>query len=348
MEILNKILERPEFKKHERIKDFSIKIYEDSDFEKLMELYDRVFPSYMSKELFEWKNNMNPFGNFLSLIMLDKDRIISAYNMEPKEFCVNGISVICLQSVDTMTDPNYQGRGIISYLGNFAYEYAKKLGYKFVYGFPNKFIYKLREKRLNWIIFGRIDLLLKEINQISTESRLNHKYQIQKIDKFNNKIDLFWLNIKNKFPVIIKKDKKYLNWRFSEHPLVKYDKFYVLNNENEELISYFVLKKFKDHNGIKFGHIVDFIISPQEENRKNDIFKLIENYTTDFFKETCSKISFWVPEKNLKRYIQQKFKYDIIKMETYFGYKPFNYIDKLSFLRHFDNWYITMSNEDIF
>ena len=348
MEILDSILEKQEFKKHEKIKEFSIKIYEDSDFEGLMELYESVFPGYMSKDLFLWKNNKNPFGNFITLLMKDNNKIISAYNMEPKEFYLYGKKVPCLQSLDTMTDSNYQGRGIISYLGKLSYEFAKELGYMFVFGFPNRIIYKLREKKLNWTIFGKIDLFLKEFNSNLQKLTLDDKYSIRKIKKFNEDIDSFWIKNKGQFPIIIKKDKMYLNWRFSEHPYVKYEKYYVLDNKNEELVAYFVLKRYQDKEGNNYGHIVDFMIGPQKQIIKEDLFKLIENFSINNFENDCSKITFWIPEETLKRFVLLKLKYNLIKMETYFGYKALISEEQLSSLKNFNNWYITMSNNDVF
>ena len=144
MEVLNTILKKNGFQKPDRIKHFTLKIYDDSDFKDLFSLFDRVFPGYMSKELFYWKDKQSPFGKKIILLLYDKDKLISAYNMEPKEFFVNGEKVACIQSLDTMTDAKYRGLGIISYMGRVAYEYVKQLNFKFVYGFPNKLIYRLR------------------------------------------------------------------------------------------------------------------------------------------------------------------------------------------------------------
>ena len=109
MELLNKILKKPEFKKKDKFCNFSLKTYEDSDFESLLSLYNKVFPNFMTEELWDWKNKKNPFGNFYTILMEHNDKIIAAYIVSPKEFFLYGKKYPCVQSMDTMTEKNYCG-----------------------------------------------------------------------------------------------------------------------------------------------------------------------------------------------------------------------------------------------
>jgi len=348
MEILNKILEKEEFKKYDKIKDFEIKFYDNSDKEGLMDLYQSIFPGYMSEELWNWKTNKNPYGRFYTILMKEGDKVIASYSVSPKEFYIFGEKYPCVQSMDTMTDKNYWKRGISTYLANLTYEYSKIVGDFFVYGFPNKNSSHLFEIKLKWKNFGKIDLLFKDINPEFNILKSESGFLIKEINKFGNQINEFWNSFKSKFSIIIKKDETYLNWRFNEHPLVKYKKFLVYNAKSDKIVSFFVLKKFHDNMGQQFGHIVDLVIGPQEIQLKKRIFKLIEAHTINLFKEDCTKISFWLMDEILKKMAIDELNYKITQMETNFGYKIFSTNEKLSILDSLKNWHITMANNDVF
>ena len=75
---------------------------------------------------------------------------------------------------------------------------------------------------------------------------------------------------------------------------------------------------------------------------------MIENYSVEKFKKECKIISFWSSDIVLQKFIDQNFSYKSIKNTPYFGYKKFREVKELKVLDNLENWYITMSNEDVF
>lgn len=346
MEILSEILENDIFKKHKKIKKFSLKVYDKSDFESLMMLYEKVFPGYMSEDLWIWKNITNPNGNFYTILMKDKDKVISAYSVAPKKFSINCIIFPCVLSMDTMTDEDYRGRGISTYLARLTYEYAKRKGAYFVYGFPNKISRHLIFNKVNWVFFGKRDFIRKNISKGVKLANSMEIYSIKEIGKFDKDYNNFWEEFKKNYPIIINKDSIYLNWRFVNHPLTKYKKFLIY--EENEIIGYFILKRFKDKEGHTLGHIVDFLIGPQNNAQKTRIFKTIEGYSLREFQHDCQRISFWMPDDNLKGIAINDLGYVAVQKKKYFGYKILRKHDKFTILESPQNWQITMSNSDVF
>ena len=90
MKLLDKILETRAYPKPKNVNGYTIELFTDSDFKQLMNLYEKVFPGYMSIELWKWKNNLNPSGKYITLLMKIKNEIIAAYSVSPKEFSING------------------------------------------------------------------------------------------------------------------------------------------------------------------------------------------------------------------------------------------------------------------
>ncbi|MHA1326900.1 MAG: GNAT family N-acetyltransferase [Promethearchaeota archaeon] len=349
MELLKKILNKKEFRNSPILKSYTVKKYDNSDFRDLMVLYEKVFPQYMSKDLWLWKFKQNPFGEFFTFLIKDKNKVISAYNVIAKEFNLYGVKIYCVQSLDTMTDPDYRGLGLFPFLGNLTYEYIKQKEYCFVYGFPNHIIYKLREIKLGWTNLGQLHLFSKNLtSKIEYFNFVNNNFTIKEISRFDKDINDFWNNCKSNYSIIITKDRDYLNWRFCNHPKVNYKKYLILDNETNKIVSYFVLKKYEDKIGNFLGHIVDFLIGPQSKSLKKEIFNLIEKFSSMIFKEECSKLTFWMPDNDLKNFILNELGYTINKMNTYFGYKILKNQKQLSNLRSLKNWYITMANNDVF
>lgn len=348
MNDLNKILESNIYKKPKSIGNYTVELYSDSDFNELLNFYEIIFPGYMSPELWAWKNKFNPSGKYLTFLMKVKNNIIAAYSISPKIFSIKGQNYSCVQSMDTMTKSEYQGRGISTYLANLTYDYANKiLGKSFVYGFPNTNSYYLFKEKLNWKSFGKVNLYIKDVKNKEIEYNMNKDYVIKEIDIFNNKINDLWNKCKNLYPIIIRKDMQYLNWRFNQHPYIEYQKFLVFNNNN--LVSYFILKKYKDSKDNCIGHIIDYLVNSRQPNERKELFECIEQYTLKRFHKNCIKISFWNNDSNLKNLILKKLHYDLVQMNTFFGFKIFNLSDKrLNSLNTLNNWYITMSNNDIF
>lgn len=348
MNFISEIIKENEFKIPEKLKNFSIKTYQDSDFDNLIELYNTVFPDLKPKDLIHWKNKKNPFGigDKFTFLIKDRSKIIGQYTVVPKHFYLYGNRYLCVHSMGTMTHPNYWGMGISTYLAKLTYEYAKRNGYFFVYGFPNRNSIYMFEKKLGWTNFGKINFFIKDISLHNTPLKVENQYKIKEIKSFDEEANKFCEKVKFFFPIIIKKDMNYLNWRFIEHPFVKYKIFLIYEKDFESIVSYFVLKKYKDKN--TFGHIVDFLIDPRDKSFERKIFSIIENFTCNYFKNKASKISFWLPIYNLKELVKTKLGYKSMENDTYWGFRILNEEENLNVLSSPNNWYLTMSDSDVF
>lgn len=334
-----------------KFEKYQIKLYEDSDHNQLIELYQKVFPGYISRDLWEWKNLKNPFGNFITIIIKNRGEIIASYTVAPKIFYINGKKCKSVQSMDTMTREGYRGLGISTFIGELCYDYVRKSDYNFVYGFPNKISCYLFEVKLKWDKVVMCQYFSKSISRDknSKKSVSDGKYVIKEINKFDSQVDLLWEKSKMNYPIIIMKNKKYLDWRFSAHPVINYRKYYLNREKNDELLAYFILKRYRKNNNNKIiGHIVDFYISSSDIKLKREIFQVIERYALNEFKEDCHEVSLWIPYEDLKNVAKQKLNYKMKENLPFFGYKIINKFKESYLLSSLDNWTITMANNDVF
>lgn len=349
MKLLEEILEKKEFKKFDALKDFSINTYNDKEEDNLKNLYRIVFPLYNPNHLIEWQNKTNPFGNAdkYTLLLKDKEKIISQYAVVPKVFYINGKEFRCIMSLGTMTHPDYRGRGVFPYLAKISYEYARRKGFSFVYGFPNRYSFMGFKNKLNWTILYKAKFYSKPLRP-KIEMKINDKFTIQEVDRFDNSIDQFYIKIRKSFPILIKKDRKYLNWRFVKRPNFRYRRFLVYKNNSGNICSYFILKRYIDENKTCYGHIIDFLIDPINNKAEKEIFHAIENHSVNEFNKDCDIISFWFPNDNLRSFLLDKLNYEIVEMNNYFGFKIFEKNKDLKLLKEQKNWYNTMGENDLF
>ena len=89
-----------------------------------------------TKENFLWKHFENPFGNSYGLVALDKSKIIGARMFMFWEFRKSDKFLKAIRPVDTITHPDYRGKGIFKKLTLQGLEDCRGT-YDFVFNTPN-------------------------------------------------------------------------------------------------------------------------------------------------------------------------------------------------------------------
>lgn len=103
------------------------------------DLLGRVFghgPKF-TQEAIAWRYRDNPAGRVVGADAWDGDRLAAHYVTCPSDGLIDGRPVKGLLSLNTATDPDYQGRGLFSRLAEATYEQGAAAGYHFVIGVAN-------------------------------------------------------------------------------------------------------------------------------------------------------------------------------------------------------------------
>lgn len=178
-----------------------------------------------------------------------------------------------------------------------------------------------------------------------SESKIDSEVRIRHIEKFDKGIKNFWESwSKNNNCLTIKRDIKYLNWRFIDNPVVKHQAIIV--EKGEEIIGY-IITKLSDNSGYLQGDIVDIMIL---DNHENELKMLVEYALKDFMEKDVDLVSTWVVKQNPYSKMYQKCyqkcgflkfskKIDMI-IKTKLSESKQKYIKDLS------NWYITMAFQE--
>jgi hypothetical protein len=87
-----------------------------SDIKAIKELLNSKFEGDFDQSHFIWKHLDNPFGKSLGLVALDGGKIVGVRMFMKWQFKKGNDTVFALRPVDTITHPDYRGRGIFKVL----------------------------------------------------------------------------------------------------------------------------------------------------------------------------------------------------------------------------------------
>ncbi|MFC1920717.1 GNAT family N-acetyltransferase [Chloroflexota bacterium] len=314
--------------------------YQDNDLDQVLTLYRQVNSREMTSAHFLWKFKSGPSGKSIIKLMFDKELLIGFYSSTPFTVQVKNNPVKAALSVNTMTHPDYRGKGIFPYLGKQTYQTCRQKGIKFVYGFPNNNIYESRIKKLDWVGFGKMSILRKDLDGIKT---LQEFPNIREIYEFSSEIDSLWEQNMHDYNIVVPRVKEFLNWRFVQHPTVEYYR-YIYADENNAPAGYVVLKTYNDGTE-DVGHIVDMLCM----NDRDVIKSLIDFSCNFFFQRRINSISCWMPEHSLYARVLEEEGFSRQEIETFFGVKRLDMKDTLlTGIENFPGWHLTMADSDVY
>ena len=102
-------------------------------------LFARCFPeaTHFTPQYLQWLYAENPAGQVVGVDAMVGDRLAATYVTIPARLRVEGSSVRGLLSLNTATDPDFQGKGLFTRLATAVFERSAAAGYGAVYGVAN-------------------------------------------------------------------------------------------------------------------------------------------------------------------------------------------------------------------
>ena len=317
------------------------------------------------KENIEWQFFDNSASSWFVEIAYDEEqnRTAGIYAMSGVKFKVGVNQIIGTQSLDTITDVNYRGKGLFTGLSNSVYSKAKDAGIGLVYGFPNGNSIHGFVKKLEWNVLDPLPFLIKPLKSkyftdkikilkflpnfnLSFSKLKNSKnLTISEEKNFPNGVDVIWERFSTQFKVAVVRDLDYLNWRYLKKPNEDY-RIAHCHNQNNEYVGFIVFTIKAKHNG-KIGYIMELIYDPACP----EAAKFLLNYAVSSLKkENADCILAWCLQhspnynafkKDFFVTMPEKFK----PIELHFGARSFRR-ELNDLVNKRENWYISYSDSD--
>ena len=356
---------------------WSIRPYKEGDEEGILELWKAVYPaeSYDQERWTRWwhwmyKENPAAQGKIWLWLAEDDGKIVGHSAIIPIVMKIGSETVTGFQSIDTMTHPSYRHQGIYETLAKKAYAEAAMEGVHIGYRFPNKNSHPIAIKKLNWLDVATKQIVFKPYHWRNTiRLRVKNKFlaevlaiganlvfnkmlvrtqrasiveglTITRISSFDKRIDGLWNRISDQYPIVVIRNKDYLNWRYCAVPNIDYS--ICVAEKAKEICGYLVLRCLLMEQ-TKVGLIFD-ILAESEQIAQCLISKAVEQCEQDGVDVIyCSLITNKMYLKALKRngFISSPF----VKGYWLCAYSSSHYISK-EFLKDPQNWYIQVGDSD--
>ena len=143
--------------------------------EKIFQLFASTYDCPIDEDLWNWAYIENPNGSPIVSLYYDNEKLIGHYAVIPiKLENKNNKNIRAVLSMTTMVEASYRKFGIFIAQANEVYEKAQNIGYRLVFGFPNKKSAPGFRKRLNWTL--EEDLYVAKLNKnelVSIKSSIN-------------------------------------------------------------------------------------------------------------------------------------------------------------------------------
>jgi len=242
----------------------------------------------------EWRFQRSPAGAAIGTLALEPEtgRLIGQAMIIPVKVRLAGMVFMASLSLDPVTDPAYQDRGMVSGLLRDVCRLSAEEGVAFTYGLPNQESYRTYMGEAGFESIGSVPLLVRPLDpdrlaMKATGSRVLARtasvarriwrtpapmpwrealpgLEIAEVDSFGGSFAVFWERVQHRFPVMLVRDPAYLNWRFVDAPVREYARF-AARSEGE--VRGFIVLRAASLGRFSAGLIVDLVVEPSAEGR---------------------------------------------------------------------------------
>lgn len=224
-----------------------VRPYHADDIPALVALFERVFGKPITSEHWRWKlaAQLPPACNVW--LAEAQGRPVFQYAGIPQRYELDGVPASALVSVDTMTDPDFRRRGLLTLVATRAYEAWREAGAAFVIGLPNQ-QWGSRASALGWqelfplqwlvrplepqALLGR-RLRMPWLGKVPGVARLWNAFfdghlrrdsglELREVREAGAEFDQLWSRLRTQFAFAAVRDSAWINWRFLRSPLRNY------------------------------------------------------------------------------------------------------------------------------
>jgi hypothetical protein len=353
-------------------KEFNFKIIKN-DCTNIAELIDLAKTYYhegdiINKEYLKWQYLKNPSGKPFLFVSyeINKNEIAGQYLVIPIIYVVMGKPISGTLSLNTLTKPKFQGKGLFTKMAKITYENCVSNNALFTVGFPNPQSYPGFVRKLGFKHLGDIPLLIKPLKygriifSYFKKSKKKHggSIKIQNINtknikllnfndnKIKNKYNKFWNSISKQYKISTWKDFTFLKWRYNDLPTRKYKIFYY---EEEKKIKGIIVIKAEKVWGFNVGLIMDILISGNDLSVGKQLLKYTKKVLRQSNLDFIAMLHSGNNEYNiLKKSGYFKVSQKILPQKIHFIVKLNKEFPSSEMLFNLQNWKLTFGDYDVF
>jgi len=201
---------------------YTVRPFRPGDEEGLLELHARAFVGHppRSRQLWDWKFRDNPVGRTeIALAMDPAGRMVAMYSAIPQRMILDGRDCRGRVAGDQAVDPALRGglggSHLILELHRCFREHYQDGGEHLEWGFPDPGVQRVMTKHLQVHVLRDVVLLVRERDP---PIEATPGVQVRAVPRFGPETDALWRAGRAEIDTAVIRDRRYLNWRYAEHP----------------------------------------------------------------------------------------------------------------------------------
>lgn len=262
------------------MEEYSIDLHDNNELEELVGLTKEYYKEgdIIDPEYLQWQYFNNPAGNAIIYTARSKsnNELAGQYIVIPLNFNFFGEKLYGSLSLNTLTHPKHQGKGLFTKLALATYDECKNKKIGWTIGFPNPNSYPGFIRKLDFKHLGVVPLMIKPLKPLGILKGFRNRNKkrhgglidlefhsksgiilLDTVDAVQKNMLASFLNFCNKKSEIgTWKDMDYIQWRYLDIPSRKY---YVIGEvANNSIVSVAIIKA-GEVLGSRAGIIMDLL-----------------------------------------------------------------------------------------
>lgn len=207
-----------------------LRAYLPGDEERILACYNQIFPVPRQLAHWHWKFRDNPLGEYQISVAEDSESgaIVGHYAGIPLATWMEGVRVKSAQIVDLVVLANwrrYGGRpGLFAQVGRLwidSYIDERRGQNVFAFGWPVP-AWRAGQKYLSYLNVRDWDLLFRETGPGFLPRPAPAELEVTPVERFGPEVDALWQSLQPELKLAVVRDARYLNWRYADHPDIRY------------------------------------------------------------------------------------------------------------------------------
>lgn len=214
-----------------RAPTFELRAYREGDEFAWLSLFKEAFPNaHMSVETWRWKHLRNPSGrSYMVLAFSPGGSALAHAAIVPLAGRMLGEDCVVGQMVDAMSHPRH--RGVLGAGGAFirtareVISTTTEAGMTLAFGFPSERHLRLGKRVLG---YGALSPVASYAGLLGSGLRRRFRsdtHRVRPVSRFGIQADALWQGSRNDYPSAVGRDSAYLNWRYCDCPVRRYQAF---------------------------------------------------------------------------------------------------------------------------
>ncbi len=200
----------------------------------------------MSLDEWRWKYIESNPEKVYSTVAIDEELgVVGHYGAVRLPLIYKGRPAVGLAICDVMALPSFRGIRTLKKMSFLTPREAIRDGIIIGYGFPNKDT--LLSPALHLGIYEMVEEVMEAVKEVKFHDDANrYRFKLFPLEYSDLRIERLWDRCKGKLTLAVVRDRRYLTWRYKNHPLFRYELWGMKERLGSSLIGLAVLKRERD------------------------------------------------------------------------------------------------------